>query len=234
MLNIAICDDIVQDIILIKEKTEILLKELNLESNILTAGNRAEILLMLNSNDINILLLDINIPDIDGFEIAKRFHDKIDFIIFISSNDDLVYESIKYKPFRFVRKTHLEELDEALKAIKNYYSEDTYYVDIKVVNGGRISVKYNDILYIESWNGKLIIYTEKYKYEVRDRLKNIATRLNNKFLRVHRGFIINLDKVYQIRRGYAELIKGNEIIKIPIKRNMHNEIKKKLVEVMRK
>lgn len=234
MLNIAICDDIVQDIILIKDKTEILLQELELEGNILTAGNRAEILLMLNSNDINILLLDINIPGIDGFEIAKRFHDKIDFIIFISCNDDLVYESIKYKPFRFVRKTHLEELDEAFKSIKSYYSENTYYVDIKVVNGGRISVKYNDILYIESLAGKLIIYTEKYKYEVRDSLKNIATKLNNNFLRVQRGFIINLDKVYQIRRDYAELVKGNEIVKVPIKRNMHNEIKKKFVEVMRK
>lgn len=234
MLNIAICDDVVQDIVLIKDKTEILLNELELEGNVLTADNREEILLMLNRNDINILLLDINIPGIDGFEIAKRFHDKVDFIIFISCNDDLVYESIKYKPFRFVRKTYLEELDEAFKAIKSYYSENTYYINIKIVNGGRISLKFNDISYIESLSGKLAIYTENSTYEVRDSLKNIATKLNNNFLRVQRGFIINLDKVYQVKRDYVEIVRGNEIVKIPLKRKMHNVIKKKFVEVMRK
>lgn len=234
MLKIAICDDIAQDIILIKNKTENILNKLGIKYSIMTADNKNDMLLMLSSNSINVLLLDINMPEVNGFEIARRFNEKIKFIMFVSGEDLLVFESIKYAPFRFIRKNHLEELEEAFYKIKEYYSGGAYYIDIRTTDSGYVSVRFDNIVYIESNNDKLLIYEDDRIYEVRDTLKNIQLRLNKNFVRVHRGFIINLEKIYQIKRFVVELTKGNKIIEVPLKRNIYIELKEKFVEVMRR
>lgn len=233
MLNIAICDDVNEEVAMIKNKTEKILNQLSLDYIIHTFDNKQEMFFSIGNGNIDVLLLDIRMPDIDGFEIAKRFSDKVEFIIFVSGNDNFVFESIKYSPYRFVRKSHMEELYEAFESIKEYYN-DSYYIDIKTIDCGKISVRLKDIIYIESHADKLTIYTEGCEYEIRNSLKKIETMLDKTFMRVHRGFIINLDKIYQIKRFEVELVKNGEIITVPLKRNLHNEVKQRFVEVMRR
>lgn len=234
MLNIAICDDNLEERTLIESEAKKILNELDVKFEIYKLNNKEEMFLYLGNGNINILLLDVCMPDINGFEIAKRFGDKVDFVIFISGNDNYVFEAVKYSPYRFIRKSNLGELYEAFKSIIEYYSNGSYFIDIKTINNGRTAVKLKDIVYIESQGDKLTIFTEKYEYEVRDSLKNIETRLGKNFMRVHRGFIINLNKIYQIKRFDVELAKNGGIVTIPLKRNLHTEVKQRFVEVMRK
>lgn len=109
-MNIAICDDKVSDIKLIYEETIKCLNSLEILYNIKTGRNKSEIIKLIENNDIDVLLLDINLTNISGFEIAGKYYDKVSYIIFVSADNDMVFEAIKYKPYRFIRKKHLDEL----------------------------------------------------------------------------------------------------------------------------
>ena len=52
-------------------------------------------------------------PELDGFEVAEKLQSskKNALIIFITSHEDKVYQSWKYQPFWFVRKSHMEDLN---------------------------------------------------------------------------------------------------------------------------
>ncbi len=72
-----------------------------------------ELLVHLNDNRerVDILLLDISMPYIDGFEAAMQIRAEREelTIIFLSSHEKYVYQSFAFQPFRFVRKSHMEE-----------------------------------------------------------------------------------------------------------------------------
>ena len=65
------------------------------------------------------VFLDIDMPQVNGFDIAEQMNRKGKvFIIFVTMHDELVYSSIRFQPFRFIRKSHLtEELPEVLKEL---------------------------------------------------------------------------------------------------------------------
>lgn len=53
------------------------------------------------------VFLDIDMPNINGFEIAERINkDNSSLIVFVTSHDELVYSSFRFQPFRFIRKNH--------------------------------------------------------------------------------------------------------------------------------
>ena len=234
MLNIAICDDIKEDIELIESKADEILKELGVEYKIYALDNKEDTFFYLGSGNIDILLLDISMPEISGYEVAKMFGDKVDFIIFVSCNNEYVFEAVKFNPYRFVRKTHLNELSEAFESIIEYYNDSTYYLEVKTTDNGRAAIKLKDIVYIESHGHNIVICAEKYDYEVRESIKNIETRLNDNFMRVHRGFIINLNKIYLIKRFDVSLGRNGRLVNVPLKRSIYTEVKQRFVEVMRR
>ena len=61
----------------------------------------------LKTHDVDILFLDISMPEIDGFEIAQYVFDNEykTHLIFVSNLEDRVFSSFRYRPFRFIRKT---------------------------------------------------------------------------------------------------------------------------------
>lgn len=69
--------------------------------------------------DYDAVFLDIDIPVFNGFQIAEQLNRLGEtLIIFVTMHDELVYSSIKFQPFRFIRKSRLEsELPEVLSAL---------------------------------------------------------------------------------------------------------------------
>ena len=65
----------------------------------------------LETHDVDILFLDISMPEIDGFEIAQYVAENgLDtLLIFVSNLEDRVFSSFKYRPFRFIRKNKYEK-----------------------------------------------------------------------------------------------------------------------------
>ena len=64
-----------------------------------------------NLDEISVFFIDIDMPEVNGFEVAsylKKWNREC-CIVFVSNKDDLVFQSLVYHPFFFIRKAHLDE-----------------------------------------------------------------------------------------------------------------------------
>lgn len=180
----------------------------------------------------DIVFLDIDMPEMNGFDIAKILNNiRPDItIIFVSSFDNFVFESFEYHPFRFVRKSNLkEDIDSALNAYQREIErkKDVYFFK---TNEAERSVKTSDIMYFESMGHDIFIYTVDGNFKIkreRDRnmtVKFITEKFENKgFIRVHKSFLVNYRYIYTI--NYSNIILKNNL-KININPRKANDIKK--------
>lgn len=180
----------------------------------------------------DIVFLDIDMPEMNGFDIAKILNNiRPDItIIFVSSFDNFVFESFEYHPFRFVRKSNLkEDIDSALNAYQREIErkKDVYFFK---TNEAERSVKTSDIMYFESMGHDIFIYTVDGNFKIkreRDRnmtVKFITEKFENKgFIRVHKSFLVNYLYIHTI--NYSNIILKNNL-KISINPRKANDIKK--------
>lgn len=180
----------------------------------------------------DIVFLDIDMPEMNGFDIAKILNNiRPDItIIFVSSFENFVFESFEYHPFRFVRKSNLkEDIDSALNAYQREIErkKDVYFFK---TNEAERSVKTSDIMYFESMGHDIFIYTVDGNFKIkreRDRnmtVKFITEKFENKgFIRVHKSFLVNYRYIHTI--NYSNIILKNNL-KININPRKANDIKK--------
>lgn len=180
----------------------------------------------------DIVFLDIDMPEMNGFDIAKILNNiRPDItIIFVSSFENFVFESFEYHPFRFVRKSNLkEDIDSALNAYQREIErkKDIYFFK---TNEAERSVKTSDIMYFESMGHDIFIYTVDGNFKIkreRDRnmtVKFITEKFENKgFIRVHKSFLVNYLYIHTI--NYSNIILKNNL-KISINPRKANDIKK--------
>lgn len=180
----------------------------------------------------DIVFLDIDMPEMNGFDIAKILNNiRPDItIIFVSSFDNFVFESFEYHPFRFVRKSNLkEDIDSALNAYQREIErkKDVYFFK---TNEAERSVKTSDIMYFESMGHDIFIYTVDGNFKIkreRDRnmtIKFITEKFENKgFIRVHKSFLVNYLYIHTI--NYSNIILKNNL-EISINPRKANDIKK--------
>ena len=156
MLTIAVCDDDPAFAYTLTQK----LRELcahyvpdHIDCQILPEFTSAnEVLRYLSKYSIDILFLDIVMPQTNGFQLAgvlmERYPNTL--ILFVSAHDDFVYKSFAFNPFRFLRKEHLaKELPYALqKAVEKCMAENEI-LSLQTTEG-KIVVRIQDILYFLS------------------------------------------------------------------------------------
>ncbi len=163
MLRIAICDD---ETTLVNEIYKIVLHEISkftteVEIKCFTNGNN--LLEQHQENPFEIVFLDIDMPKISGFEIAKKLRENFSkaYIIFITSHEELVYESMDFQPFHFLRKhcnTPLEEsISSVIKKLINLLKQN-YTVSLEDEEVGTVAVMLRDVIMLAS-NGHYVTFT---------------------------------------------------------------------------
>lgn len=225
-IHIVICDDEVSAVKLIKEKLCFILNSL-VQFTCYEFTDPWEVVKLAKDIRIDLLLIDIEMPDIKGFDVVKeiRIQNNQLLVIFISNMDLYVYESLKFQPFRFIRKSHLNELNEALvsavTAIMN--NMETFKIPVNPVT--EREVKVNDIIYFESLHNNVKVVLAEGIYVFRSTLKIIEKQLDSKkFVRVHSGFLINLKYVYLIKGTVVEVNCGEAVIPLPLSRSRRNNL----------
>ena len=203
MLNIAVCDDNPQFANLLMRKIcTVCNSKLPEEIEYSTApvfNGGADVLRYLEHSAVSILFLDIDMPDIDGFQLAQRLVNGYPdiLIVFVSSHEDYVYSSFEYSPFRFIRKSHInEELEPVLlKAIDKLVTVNTTMC-LDTTDGEQI-VRLWDILYFEGDRNYYLIRTANGKeYRCRGTLNNIEDQLEKlDFFRINPTYIVNEEHI---------------------------------------
>ncbi len=165
-------------------------------------------------NRYDLYILDIDMPDISGFQISRKIYDRHPdaTIIFCTNHDDLVFDSFKLNAFYFVRKSFLsEDLTAAMqKFIRNYINNNTYYILRTRTEVTRIP--YQNILYFEvSGNDLFIRMSDGTEYSERRSISSILDLLpKNTFVRIDKNFLINLKHVSGISDNNLFLTTGKK------------------------
>lgn len=218
LINILICDD---DLSFLSEMKSTLRQTISkskfsdFEYSIYATDNSAAALKHCIEVDVHIVFLDIDMPRINGFDIATAIKEraKESKVIFISNFDNLVYTSFRYNPFRFIRKEVVyEELLEAFEAaVKEVVINEKYLTLGNKYLKDRIF--YSDILYIESkGNCADIITSSGEKYEYRSTMNELQQKLAYyDFVRIHAGFLVSMRKIVIFRSDSIVLKNGKTL-----------------------
>lgn len=111
-LKFYICDDNADFLNELKNKIDISVNDRR-ACDIYTFENGEELLKQFDNAFAEVVLLDINMPGMNGFEVASLLQKRKEdvFIVFVTSHEDKVYQAYEYHPFWFIRKSHMHDLN---------------------------------------------------------------------------------------------------------------------------
>lgn len=164
-------------------------------------------------NEIHLIFLDIEMPEMDGIEFIKTLK-KPPQIVIISSKKDYALEAFEYdvtdyllKPISYGRFFKAADKSYNMFAKGSAFPEGKNEIFIKK-NSSLIRLKYQDILWVEALENYVIVNTFDDKFTIHFTMKSIEQKLpSNRFTRVHRSYIVNTSSI--------NLIEDNSIV-IPI------------------
>lgn len=234
MLKIAICDDEKAFLNKNAEYIDRIMKSHGIEYS-LELYQDCEVLyntLKLNPNQYDILLLDIIFLNQDdaknGLEFAselRRLQNNIS-IIFISSSKDFLLEGYECEPSGYILKpVNIQKLEAAV--IRAYKSIKHKTITISTKSDMQ-SFLLDDILYIEITNKTAAFYLSDGKMLKTNRsLQEIKQKLPaERFVQCHRSFVVNITKIFSIRRYQISLI-NHKII--PVSKNSYDLVQKAIL-----
>lgn len=164
------------------------------------------------------VFLDIDMPSVNGFEIAENLSRSGSgtLIVFVTSHDELVYSSIKFQPFRFIRKSHLEsELPEAVEALNEAVLKQMAGKKFRLqTKTGEVFLDVNTIEYIEIYGHWLRVCVNG--GEVLDCYGSLSTLEAQlapfDFVRTHKSYLVNCRYIYSIEKRRVILDDRTEIL----------------------
>ena len=160
-------------------------------------------------NPVDMILLDINMPDIDGFDLLKHFGKK-PLIIFTTAHSEYALQSYEVeavdyllKPFDFSRFLM------AITKAQDKITQSNPLSDFFFVNVGhqKKKIKYNNIHYIEGEGNYVNYYTESGKVMVRSTIKETLSLLpSSTFVQIHRSYIVALPWIDKIEDNHVHIL----------------------------
>jgi DNA-binding LytR/AlgR family response regulator len=173
--------------------------------------NPLDALSIIQEQSIDLLLLDIQMPDLKGTELLRCIAGKQPLVIFTTAYQEYAIEGYELdvvdymlKPISFDRflkgiqkvLEHKQWMDYKLQNMPSKESNtEKDYIVLKA-NQKLHKVQLSDILYIEGMKEYVVFYTTQQKLVIHASLKSLEARLpEDGFLRVHKSYIVNKNKV---------------------------------------
>lgn len=183
----------------------------------------------LQNNTVDLLLSDINMPDISGLQFVQALPDERPMIIFVTAYKEFAHEGFNLDvvdylvkpvaPERFKRALQkaadlleLQRKAEAASAPVLTPLEDHIFVFSEYQ---KVKILLKDVLYLESMGDYVKIFLESQAKPVLtlDRLKNLAERLQAQgFRRIHRSVVVNVEKVKAFQKSRVQV--GSEWLSV--------------------
>lgn len=200
---------------------------------------------------IDVLFLDIDMPYYSGMDIAGVLHERHrdTLLVFVTSHDALVYQTFAYRPFGFVRKTHMdEELDALGERICRELSDNKR--ELAVRKGQElVRVLLKDIVYMEAEGNYLLLRLRapascasaacaaedgEGLLRIRETMADMEGALGGKgFIRCHKGYLINAAYIERLRSAELVLWDGEQRWRLPVGRSYEKEVRRKVTELLR-
>lgn len=192
----------------------------------------------LNQHDIDIIFLDIHMPGFSGIDFIQTLKHPPK-IVMTTSDTEFAIASYEYESIvdYLVKPITWERFEKSIQKIRNSHSvqrqsndamdsENRVGEDLYInIDRRLIKLKYDDILLIEAKGDYINIKTEGKDYLVHTTLKKIHEKLpQDKFLQIHRSFVINFNKIIDIEDNSVLIEKSV----VPISRSNRPELMRRL------
>ena len=229
-LNIAVCDDNLEDLREIVALTGEILREASIEYHISEYSDGYALLEDIeNGARYQLLLLDVLLEELDGISLAAKLRSQENnaAIIFISVNRELAMRGYEVSASRYLAKPlEVEKLREALlHCCESLQSKKEILLP---TDKGMLRTPLSDIQYVEAFDrGTKIVLKDK-TLEIRLKFSEIAVMFpKNDFLRCHRAFLVNLGCVTFVHQYEFVLQSG---LTVPIGQARYTEVKNKFAD----
>lgn len=194
-------------------------------------SNAVETKNCLATKSVDLLFLDIEMPVINGFNLLDGLKEKPQ-IIFITAKAEYAVKAFDYDATDYLQKPITKErFNAAIKRAMDMYQlrkenveEEGEHIFIKS-NLKKLKIYTSKIKWIEAYGDYVKIVTEDDNHLVLSTMKSFEQDLSKeKFIRVHKSFIINIDKIEKFNSKFAEI----GVTKIPLSRNKKEDLVKAL------
>ena len=231
MIRIAICDD---------DKEAVSLHENIVRESMQACGFGYEITTYIHSNNLlydivedgffyDMLLLDIEMPEMTGIEISQKLKPHLPNvkIIFVTSHIEYAIDAFELSIFRYVPKNDLAKrlaaaITDAAKLIELEVGQE-YTIQ---TNSHMEKVPFKNIFYVQRDGKNASIVSSEGISKVRKSLQQVYNELNSQeFIFIDRGLIVNIIQIMKVSDGMAVLKNGEQI---PISRSHLQEVKKQI------
>lgn len=233
MINVIIVDDepLAQDVL------ETYISKIP-EFNLVTKCNNAfEANDALKNHAIDLIFLDIQMPQLTGTDFLKTLEHP-PMVIFTTAYSNYAVEGFELNALDYLLKPISMErfMKAANKAIAAHSKEGASSVaqdnsekdeDFFFVKADKklIKVAYDDILYIEGLKDYVIIRLDSGRIITLQTMKSLEKKMpSDQFRRIHRSYIVNVDRIKAIDGNMVELVEKNQPKKLPIGKNYREDI----------
>jgi len=164
----------------------------------------------LQTEAIDLIFLDIEMPEMSGIELTKSLLNKPTLIIFTTSKNKYAVEAFQLNvadylvkpvsPIRFLQSVDKarEILESKKEVVQTKHDEFIFVRDSNITR----RIKFDDILYAEAMGDYVKFYTPAKTYAIHGTLKSAEEKLPAvNFIRIHRSYIVALDKIDTAQDG---------------------------------
>ena len=173
-------------------------------------------------HDIDLILLDIEMPEMDGFDFIGSLEYPPNIII-VSGTEDYAMKAFEFNVVDYLLKpVTYSRFCKAIDKTSRYFSRK------EPANGGDeeifikkgsslVKLKVNEIIYVEALENYVTLNTREEKFTIHFTMKAIENHLpSSVFIRVHRSYIINKSLIQAIKENSLDLIVGDSVRNIPV------------------
>ena len=230
---------IVDDEPIAREILENHLQKINAINVVSTCKNAVEAFNEINANTVDLIFLDINMPEISGLSFAKSINKNIK-VIFTTAYREYAVDGFNLQAVDYLLKPI--SFERLLQAVNKYLGENTIEInnstseieksnnDFIFVRSDRKMIKVNfcDIQYIESLSDYVKIHLQENMIVTRETISNIEAKLPQKdFIRIHRSYIVSIATIESFTNEFIEIKKKA----LPISRSYKKEVLNRLENV---
>lgn len=181
---------------------------------VFSTENPIDALEYVQNNESDLVFLDIQMPELTGLNFMKILGDKQKYILTTAYSEYALegYEHniVDYllKPISFERfyKSALKAQDRF--SVSESQEDSHFFVKS---SGQQHRINFDEILYVESLKDYVNIKTENQEYIILDTLKSLENQLPEFFLRIHKSFIVNLNKIKSLSSKKVILNSDHEV-----------------------
>jgi len=230
---------IVDDEPMAREILENHLQKVDAVNVVATCKNAIEAFNELNSKQIDLIFLDINMPEISGLSFAKSINSNIKVIFTTAYReyalDGFNLQAVDYllKPIsferllqavnKFIGENHFEEV----RSIVEIHPERNDFIFVRA-DRKMIKINFSKISYIESYSDYLKIHLDNKMVVTRETITSIEAKLpKNDFIRIHRSYIVSIAKIDSFTNEFIEVNKKA----LPISRSYKKDVLNRLEHV---